>query len=93
MKPESYHNGAPTFFVLRKTLTISYCNYVPGDLQVSQQQNTSKWKGGMKEGLYWLLISEQKKSGRETSATPNPLTSQDFGFEEISQSGQTEEGK
>lgn len=30
MKPESYPSGAPSFLVLRKTL--SYCNNVSGDL-------------------------------------------------------------
>lgn len=61
MKPEtgeSYHSEAAASFVLPNTLTTSYCNYLPVDLQQSQRQNTSKRKGGMKEGLYWLLISE-----------------------------------
>lgn len=61
MKPkigESYHSEAASSFVLPKTLTTSYCNYLPVDLQQPQRQNASKQKGGMKEGLYSLLISE-----------------------------------
>lgn len=44
MKPESYHSGA-LFFVLRKTLTTSYCNYVPGDLDVpaTKFQQVERW--------------------------------------------------